>query len=63
LHGGQLTRYYRVAREIISKRFGEGAEVRQDMIGSFIKNGLSLQECADESLIQMYASLKAGITV
>jgi hypothetical protein len=43
----------RVAKEIISKRFGEGAEVRQDMIGSFIKNGLTLQECADESLIQM----------
>ena len=44
---------HRVAREIISKRFGEGAEVRQDMIGSFIAHGMSLQECADESLIQM----------
>src|SRR5256885_15358699 len=25
------------------------------MIGSFIRNGLSLQECADESLIQIFA--------
>jgi cytochrome P450 len=25
------------------------------MIGSFIKNGMSLQECADESLIQIFA--------
>jgi hypothetical protein len=24
------------------------------MIGSFIAHGLSMQECADESLIQMY---------
>jgi hypothetical protein len=30
------------------------------MIGSFIKNGLSLQECADESLIQMYTSSNLG---
>jgi hypothetical protein len=27
------------------------------MIGSFIAHGLSMQECADESLIQMYYPL------
>jgi hypothetical protein len=30
------------------------------MIGSFIAHGLSLQECADESLIQMYLSLPSS---
>lgn len=31
------------------------------MIGSFIAHGLSMQECADESLIQMYLLLPPSL--
>jgi len=46
----------RVARDIIARRFGEHKEVRNDMTDSFIRNGMTQAEIADESLFQLYAT-------
>ena len=46
-----------VAHEIVAKRFalGDEKEVRRDMLGSFIRRGLSQTECADEAMNQIFA--------
>ena len=41
--------------EIIDSRFGGDKETRHDMTGSFIAHGMSQEDCADESLFQMFA--------
>lgn len=44
-----------IARDLISRRFGDNKEVRQDMTGSFIAHGMSQAEIADESMLQVLA--------
>ena len=41
------------AKERISERFGDKPVVRQDMVGSFIKRGLSQEELESETLTQI----------
>ncbi|KAK4672007.1 hypothetical protein QC764_610690 [Podospora pseudoanserina] len=45
----------RLARMLVGERFGEGAEDRKDMLGSFVRHGLSQRECEAEVLIQIVA--------
>jgi hypothetical protein len=46
----------RVAIDTIAHRFGKDKEVYNDMTDSFIRNGLTQAEIADESLLQLYAT-------
>jgi cytochrome P450 len=46
---------YRIARELVAKRFGPNKLVKKDMLGSFINHGLSQTEAESESLLQIFA--------
>jgi cytochrome P450 len=45
----------RVAKEVVAERFGPDAKVRQDMIGAFVRNGISQRQIEAEILIQVMA--------
>ena len=42
-----------IAKEEVSKRFGDDRKVKQDMLGSFLKHGLSQEEAESETVLQM----------
>lgn len=44
-----------VAKSVVAERFGENKVVRKDMLGSFIKNGLTQEEAGSETLLQIIA--------
>ncbi|KAK0612494.1 cytochrome P450 [Bombardia bombarda] len=44
-----------VAREIVSKRFAPGVKDQKDMLGSFVRHGLTQTEAETESVFQMLA--------
>ncbi|KAK3486902.1 cytochrome P450 [Neurospora hispaniola] len=44
-----------MAREMVAKRFGEKAEDRKDMLGSFVRHGIEQQACEVEVLFQILA--------
>ncbi|KAL8685063.1 MAG: hypothetical protein Q9218_007996, partial [Villophora microphyllina] len=44
-----------IAKEAIAERFGPHKTVKSDMIGSFINNGLTQEECESETLLQVIA--------
>ncbi|KAH7629471.1 cytochrome P450 [Sordaria sp. MPI-SDFR-AT-0083] len=44
-----------VAREVVARRFGEKAEDRKDMLGSFVRHGIDQQACEVEVLFQIGA--------
>lgn len=52
-----------VTAEIISRRFGDKKEVRQDMTQSFTAHGLTQGEIADESLLQILAGSDTSTTI
>lgn len=56
-------RVRRFAAEAIAKRFESGKKGRNDMLGSFKANGLSLEECKSESLIQVIAGTDSTSTI
>ncbi|KAK3500553.1 cytochrome P450 [Neurospora crassa] len=45
----------KVAREIVAKRFAPDAKDQQDMLGSFIRRGLTQRQCETESIFQILA--------
>ncbi len=45
-----------IAKEIVGRRFGPNAKVKNDMLGSFIRHGLTKLETEAEALLQMYVS-------
>lgn len=45
----------RVAKRLVAERFKPDAESRFDMLGSFIRHGLSQEEAAGEALLQIVA--------
>lgn len=51
-----LGRVMSVAKQVVSERFGPDRKVQRDMLGSFIKHGLTQQEAESETLMQMYVS-------
>lgn len=44
-----------VAKEVAGERFGDGAKVREDMLGSFVRHGLDQKQAESEALLQMCA--------
>jgi hypothetical protein len=42
-----------VAKTVADERFGPDAKVRNDMLGSFVRHGLTRAETASEALLQM----------
>ena len=44
-----------VARDIVAERFGPDAKDRRDMLGAFVRNGMSQRECETEALFQIIA--------
>jgi hypothetical protein len=43
-----------IARDLAAERFGPNKKVRRDMLGSFIRHGLTKEEAQSEALLQMY---------
>lgn len=50
-----LTLLQSVAKAVVAQRFGPGAKSHPDMLGSFIRHGLSQEEAAGEALLQVVA--------
>ena len=46
--------YRRVAKRVVAERYGPDKKVRGDMLGSFVRHGLTQREAESESLLQMY---------
>ena len=44
-----------VAKKVVAERFGPNAKPRSDMLGSFIRHGLSQEEASAEALLQIIA--------
>ncbi|EOO03266.1 putative cytochrome p450 monooxygenase protein [Phaeoacremonium minimum UCRPA7] len=44
-----------VAADIVSKRFGPDVKDQRDMLGAFVRNGLTQRECETEALFQVVA--------
>ena len=45
----------RFAKKLVAKRFGKDKEEKQDMLGSFVKHGLTQREAETEATFQMSA--------
>ncbi|KAE9376647.1 cytochrome P450 [Stipitochalara longipes BDJ] len=44
-----------IAKAVVAQRFGPGAKARDDMLGSFIKHGLTAEEAQSEIVVQIIA--------
>ncbi|KAF2731743.1 cytochrome P450 [Polyplosphaeria fusca] len=44
-----------VAKEVTAERFGENAKVKEDMLGAFVRNGISQRQIESEILLQIIA--------
>ncbi len=45
----------RVANQVVGERFGNDKKEHNDMLGSFLRHGLSQREAESEVLAQMFA--------
>nr|XP_036584471.1 cytochrome p450 [Colletotrichum truncatum]KAF6793989.1 cytochrome p450 [Colletotrichum truncatum] len=50
-----LGKMIRIAREVVAERFGPDRKIKNDMLGSFIKHGLTKEEASSELLMQILA--------
>ncbi|KAK4124778.1 cytochrome P450 monooxygenase [Parathielavia appendiculata] len=48
-------RMLKIGMDVVAKRFGPDAKEQDDMLGSFIRHGLTQRECQTEALIQILA--------
>ncbi|KAL3425365.1 benzoate 4-monooxygenase cytochrome p450 [Phlyctema vagabunda] len=48
-------KFISVAKSVVAERFGENKVERKDMLGSFIRNGLTQEEAGSETLLQIIA--------
>ncbi|KAE9370992.1 cytochrome P450 [Stipitochalara longipes BDJ] len=51
-----------VAQKVVAQRFGEKKVECDDMLGSFVRHGLTQQECESESLLQIMAGADSTAT-
>lgn len=58
-----LTRGYSVANKKVAERFEPGAVSHPDMLGSFIRHGLTQEEASRESLLNVIAGADTTATV
>jgi len=54
---------YSIAHELVAQRFGPDMKERRDMLGSFVRHGLTQKEAEVESLVQMYVCLSPIYTL
>jgi hypothetical protein len=43
----------RVAKRVVAERYGPDKKVNDDMLGSFVRHGLTQKEAESETLLQM----------
>jgi hypothetical protein len=43
----------RITKEVVGQRFGPDAKDQRDMLGSFIRHGLTRDEAESETILQM----------
>ncbi|KAH7346262.1 cytochrome P450 [Rhexocercosporidium sp. MPI-PUGE-AT-0058] len=51
-----------IAKEIVGERFGPDAKVQNDMLGSFVRHGLTLAETESEALLQIMVGTDSTAT-
>jgi cytochrome P450 len=51
-----------IAQGVVKKRYASGAKDREDMLGSFKKNGLTMEEAEGESMLQILAGSDSTAT-
>jgi hypothetical protein len=51
-----------VAKEVVAERFGTDKVDRRDMMGSFIRHGLTQKEAETESTLQLWVWPSAAAT-
>ncbi|KAI0123532.1 cytochrome P450 [Xylariales sp. AK1849] len=51
-----------VAHEVVSRRFGSDAEEKLDMLGSFVRHGVSREQCEGEIMFQIIAGADTTAT-
>jgi hypothetical protein len=44
----------RIAKDVVAERFGPNRKTRRDMIGSFIRHGLTQREAEAEAVLQLF---------
>jgi hypothetical protein len=44
---------YSITKEVVGERFGPDAKDHRDMLGSFIRHGLTRDEAESETILQM----------
>lgn len=60
--GSAMGKMIAVAQEAVARRYKPGAEQIQDMLGSFMKNGITQLEAESESLLQVMAGSDSTAT-
>lgn len=58
-----LGRIMRIAKEVVSERYGDSKIVKPDMLGSFVAHGLTQKDAESESLVQIVAGSDTTATV
>lgn len=53
----------RIAKKVVEERFGPDSKNQRDMLGSFIRHGLTQREAQSESLLQMYTVSLLGVGI
>lgn len=43
----------RITKQVVGERFGPDKKTQQDMLGSFIRHGLTQEEVESETILQM----------
>ena len=51
-----------IAKQMVARRFGAGKEVKEDMLGSYIKHGLSQREAETEAVLNIMAGSDTTVT-
>ncbi|KAE9370024.1 pisatin demethylase [Stipitochalara longipes BDJ] len=49
-----------LAKEVVAERFGPSRKIRRDMIGSFIRHGLTQREAEAEAVLQFFAGAETS---
>jgi hypothetical protein len=44
---------YSITKDVVRQRFGPDAKDQRDMLGSFIRHGLTREEAESETILQM----------
>ncbi|KAL8724299.1 MAG: hypothetical protein Q9166_008030, partial [cf. Caloplaca sp. 2 TL-2023] len=51
-----------IAKQMVARRFGSGKEVKEDMLGSYIRHGLSQREAETEAVLNIMAGSDTTVT-